>query len=112
MEFINEILTDIKDGKDSSCSLHLGSNIYVEVNTEFDGVNIRHWHWCEDSECLKPTRKGVYLTPVQWDKLTLCCMYLEYAIPELEFTKLCYERHHNKVDVLTCAFCTPNSASM
>jgi hypothetical protein len=108
MCIIDETLADIKEGTDTSLSIHLGSNVYVKVNTEYDGVNIRHWWWCKDSESVKPTRKGVYLLPKQWDILTKCFNDIEQAIPELKQVELCCDHHYNEDCTLKCTFCNPN----
>jgi hypothetical protein len=84
MCIIVDTLADIKEGADvgtdASLSIHLGSNVYVKVNTEYDGVNIRQWRWCADSESMKPTRKGIYLLPKQWGILKTCFSDIEEAI--------------------------------
>jgi hypothetical protein len=106
MNIIDETLSDIQEGRNTHFSVHLGSNIYIEVDTEFGGVDIRHWYWCKDSASVKPTRRGIFLLPEQWNILVSCCKDIEEAIPELEHIELCFDNHHNEASA--CTFCTPN----
>ena len=108
MYIIDENLSDIKEGRNTHFSKHLGSNIYVEVDTEFEGVDIRQWYWCKDSATVKPTRRGIFLDPIRWGILTSRCKDIERAIPGLEYIELCYDNHHNEISELVCSFCTPN----
>jgi hypothetical protein len=88
MDRIDETLSEIREGKDINFSLHLGANVYVKMNPKFVGVNIRHWWWCKGTNSLNPTRKGVFLVPLEWDILTECSKDIEQAIPELEYAKM------------------------
>ncbi len=89
---------------------HIGKNVFVSVTTGWNFVDIRKW-WMLDGEKLQPKRKGISLTPDEWQKVTQLAETLHKVVPELAYAIPCgmREDHQNQQGMLACAHCNPNS---
>ncbi|XP_046381433.2 uncharacterized protein LOC124152515 [Haliotis rufescens] len=107
---VDETISLLKQRKDKKIFYHLGANTYVQVDTKFAGVDIRHWWWCCEDKVVKPSKKGIFLRLDQWEKLKECFGVMVDYVPELETTVPCImqEDHQNQVGALRCTFCNPN----
>ena len=59
---IEESIAALKDTKDYKLFQHIGANVHVSVDKNIIGVDIRQWWWCEESQSMKPSRKGIFLS--------------------------------------------------
>ena len=65
METVQKLVAD----QDVKLFHHLGGNIHVSVNTGVYSVDLRQWWLPEDSDTLRPTRRGIGLRLLEWEKL-------------------------------------------
>jgi hypothetical protein len=105
---IDETITALKQGKDVKLFHHLGANVHISVDKNIAGVDIRQWWWCVDT--VKPSRKGIFLSLQQWEKLKDCFTVMCDFVPELKSIVPCImqDDHQNQMGYLQCSFCNPN----
>ncbi|XP_041356360.1 uncharacterized protein LOC121373698 [Gigantopelta aegis] len=105
---IDETIAALKERKEEKLFHHLGANMYVSVDKNIAGVDIRQWWWCVDT--VKPSRKGIFLSLQQWSKLKDCFEMMSDFVPELKSIVPCamQDDHQNQMGFLQCSFCNPN----
>ena len=105
---VDETISDLKERKDVNLFHHIGANMYVSVDKNIAGVDIRQWWDCNDD--VKPSRKGIFLSLQQWEKLKGCLEIMIDFVPELKGVVPCMmqEDHQNQMGYLQCSFCNPN----
>ena len=109
LENIDSALEQYRDSKSVDFMVHLGGNYHVSVKSGYPLVNIRRWFTPEDREELTPTKTGIALTFLQWDKLKSAMLLVEELLNgELDKVCFCEETHQNQEGALTCSNCDPN----
>ena len=105
---VDETITALKERKEEKLFSHIGANVYVSVDKNFTGVDIRQWWWCDNA--IKPSKKGIFLSLSQWEKLKDCFEILSDFVPELKDTVPCMmqEDHQNQEGYIRCNFCNPH----
>jgi hypothetical protein len=80
------------------------------VDKNIIGVDIRQWWWCKESQSMKPSRKGIFLSLSQWEKLKDTFEIMNDFVPELKDAVPCSMEgdHQNQMGFLQCSFCNPN----
>ena len=109
LEAIDSALEQYRDSKTVDFMVHLGGNYHVSVKTGFPLVNIRRWFTPENQQELTPTKTGVALTFLQWEKLKSAMPLIEELLNgELDKVSFCEESHQNQEGALACSNCNPN----
>lgn len=109
LENIDSALDQYRDSKPVDLTLHLGGNYHVSVKSGFPLVNIRRWFVPGDQQELTPTKTGIALTFLQWEKLKSAMFLVEELLNlELDKVSFCEESHQNQEGALTCSNCNPN----
>ena len=109
LENIDSALNQYRDSKPVDLTLHLGGNYHVSVKSGFPLVNIRRWFVPGDRQELTPTKTGIALTFLQWEKLKSAMPLVEELLNgELDKVSFCEESHQNQEGALTCSNCNPN----
>ena len=109
LEAIDSALEQYRDSKTVDFMVHLGGNYHVSVKSGYPLVNIRCWFTPEDRAELFPTKTGIALTFLQWDKLKSAMLLVEELLNgELDKVSFCEETHQNQEGALTCSNCNPN----
>ena len=98
-----------QDSKPVDLFIHLGGNYHVSVKNGYPLVNIRRWFVQEGQEALIPTKAGIALTFLQWEKLKSAMLLVEELLNgELDNVNFCEESHQNQVGALACSNFNPN----
>ncbi|XP_041369998.1 uncharacterized protein LOC121383951 [Gigantopelta aegis] len=107
---IDETISALKQGKDETLVKHLGANVHASMDKNFTGVDLRQWWWCDEMKSVKPSKKGIFLSLQQWEKLKGCFTVMCDFVPELNSSVPCamQDDHQNQMGFLQCSFCTPN----
>lgn len=109
LENIDSAVDQYRDSKPVDLTLHLGGNYHVSVKSGFPLVNIRRWFVPRDQQELTPTKTGIALTFLQWEKLKSAMSLVEELLSgELDKISFCEESHQNQEGALTCSNCNPN----
>ena len=78
------------------------------VKSGFPLVNIRRWFIPEGRQELTPTKTGIALTFLQWEKIKSAVTLVEELLNgELDKVSFCEESHQNQEGALTCSNCNP-----
>lgn len=87
---------------------HLGGNAYCTVEEGSACVNIRQY-WKPEEE-LVPTKKGLCLRPLEYQRLKELIPEIGRTLPELDAVVPCYLQsdHQNQIGALQCPECNPN----
>ena len=108
---VNRAIEDSKAGKPVDYRHHLGSNIYVTVQSGWPSVNIRKWFLPKDAAEVVPTRKGMALTFEQWSFMKGAMDLVKQLLRE-QWDKVIFcefsEDHQNQLGFLRCSNCNPN----
>ncbi len=106
-------LSQLNGSEEVNYSQHIGSNVYVTVATQWPNVDIRQWWLPEGNEEVVPTKKGLSLRPVEWEKLVKLAETLHKVVPELAYAIPCIMRgdHQNQQGMLACSHCNPNTCA-
>ena len=112
---IEQKVTELARGLRVQEKYHIGHNIFVSMNSDFNNcVDIRHWWLPESSDEergeVKATKRGLALSIPQWHKLRDCMKVLPDYLPELKDMKTCAlsDSHQNQLGYLKCNHCNPN----
>ncbi len=108
-EGVRSHLQKIMEGQEVHQKWHLGSNLYVSVDSPYKCVQIREWNQTPSGRCLA-TRIGISLSPSSFKKLCSIDVDMDKLIPELCDTTRCAfsPDHQNMLGALACGFCNPN----
>ena len=92
---------------------HIGSNKYVTVTAKY-GVDLRNFYYVYKLNDIRPRRKGITLTFVQWNELKHVIKYVPTFIQEMNETVPCIMRedHANQIGYWNCSNCNPNNFNM
>ena len=81
----------------------------MSVKSGFPLVNIRRWFIPEGRQELTPTKTGIALTFLQWQKIKSAMTLVEELLNgELDKVSFCEESYQNQEGALTCSNCNPN----
>ena len=84
------------------------ANYHVSVKSGYPLVNIRRWFVPEGQEEPTPTKSGIALTFLQWEKLKSAMILVEEVLDgELDKVSVCEETHQSQEGALTCSICSP-----
>ena len=109
LENIDSAVDQYRDSKSVDFIIHLGGNYHVSLKSGFPLVNIRRWFVPGDQQELTPTKTGIALTFLQWEKLKSAMPLVEELLNgELGKVSFCEESHQNQEGALTCSNCNPN----
>ena len=109
LENVDSAVGQYKDSKPVDLFIHLGGNYHVSVKSGYPLVNIRRWFVPEGQETLTPTKAGLALTFLQWEKLKSAMLLVEELLNgELDNVNFCEESHQNQIGALACSNCNPN----
>jgi hypothetical protein len=105
-------MRDLQRGNDIRYKEHLGGNMFIQVNTPFQGVNLRQFKNIGDSESVNliPDLAGIFLSRREWEEFLKTNEKMCDILPEVETTVPCSERidHCNQEGYYTCFECCPN----
>ena len=106
IEYLDQALAD-----KTAYSNHLGGNVYCTVTEGSGCVDIRQY-WKPEEE-LNPTRKGLCLRPLEYQRLKDLIPEIGQTLPELDAVVPCYLQsdHMNQLGMLQCPECNPNDCS-
>ena len=92
-------------------SSHLGGNVYCTVEEGSGCVNIRQY-W-KPEEKLVPTKKGLCLRPLEYQRLKELVPEIGQTLPELNSVVPCFLQsdHMNQLGALQCPECNPNDCT-
>lgn len=101
IEYIDKALAD-----KTECSSHLGGNVFCTAKGTC--IDIRQYWKPEDS--VVPTKKGLCLRPLEYQRLKDLLPDIATSLPELNAVVPCYLQsdHLNQLGMLQCAECNPN----
>ena len=87
---------------------HLGGNVYCTVNGVC--VDIRQY-WKPEEEVV-PTKKGLCLRPLEYQRLKELILEVGQTLPELDTVVPCYLEgdHMNQLGMLGCSECNPGDS--
>ena len=108
---IDHKLEHIRSSLEPDFKHHLGSNKYVRVSTDFNGVDLRKFWLPDGSTESVPTRSGIMLTSREWQLFKdFAKNHVPKYVPEVETTTRCLQRadHANQLGYLECMNCNPN----
>ena len=109
LENIDSAVDQYRDSKSVDFIIHLGGNYHVSLKSGFPLVNIRRWFVPGDQQELTPTKTGIALTFLQWEKLKSAMPLVEELLNgELGKVSFCEGSHQNQEGALTCSNCNPN----
>ena len=103
IEYVDQALAEKK-----AYQSHLGGNVYCTVNEGSTCVDIRQY-W-KPEEALVPTKKGLCLRPLEYQRLKDLLPEIGQNLPELDTVVPCYLQsdHMNQLGMLQCSECNPN----
>ena len=103
LEYVDQTLAEKK-----AYQSHLGGNVYCTVNEGSTCVDIRQY-W-KPEETLVPTKKGLCLRPLEYQRLKDLLPDIGQTLPELDTVVPCYLQsdHMNQLGMLQCSECNPN----
>ena len=103
MVYLDEALAERKP-----YTSHLGGNVYFTVTLGGTCVDIRQY-WTPEKDVV-PTRKGLCLRPLEYQRLKELLPLIGQALPELDAVVPCYLQsdHMNQLGALQCPECNPN----
>jgi hypothetical protein len=106
-------IMDVKRGRDDvQYKVHLGGNMYLQVNSPYRGISIRQFKNIGDSTHVEliPDVSGMFLLIPEWDRFIIIDKDIDTDIPELVNTVLCRDQtdHCNQEGYFTCPECCPN----
>ena len=106
VECISYLDEALQNKKAYSC--HLGGNVYCDLGDDSVCVDIRQ-HWMPEEKVV-PTKKGLCLRPLEYQRLKELVPLIGQALPELDAVVPCYMQsdHMNQVGALQCPECNPN----
>ena len=104
---------DVKRGKKNiNYKVHLGGNMYLQVNSPYQGVSIRQFKNIGDANAVNiiPDKSGIFLLIPEWNNFIKLNEELDTDIPELISTTTCSDQtdHCNQEGYYTCLECCPN----
>ena len=103
LENVDSAVGQYQDSKPVDLFIHLGGNYHVSVKSGYPLVNIRRWFVPEGQETLTPTKAGIALTFLQWEKLKSAMLLVEELLNgELDNVNFCEESHQNQIGALAC----------
>ena len=113
---VSKTLDEVITGrKDVHLKTHLGGNMYVQVDSPFQGVSIRHFNgkWGHSDFKLIPS-KGVFLKNKDWKAFLDLNKDMPSLIPEILLAVPCYMQssHSNQEAAMTCPECFPNGENL
>ena len=87
---------------------HLGGNVYCTITEGSACMDIRQY-WKPQEEVI-PTKKGLYLRPLEYIAVKELLTEIGRALPELDGVVSCYVQsdHMNQLGTLRCSECNPN----
>ena len=87
---------------------HLGGNVYCTITEGSACMDIRQY-WKRQEEVI-PTKKGLYLRPLEYIAVKELLTEIGRALPELDGVVPCYMQsdHMNQLGALRCSECNPN----
>ena len=87
---------------------HLGGNIYCTITEGSACMDIRQY-WKPQEEVI-PTKKGLYLRPLEYIAVKELLTEIGRVLPELDGVVPCYMQsdHMNQLGALRCSECNPN----
>ena len=106
IEYVDQAFTD-KTGY----NCHLGGNVYCTIAKGSVCVDIRQY-W-KPEENVVPTRKGLCLRPLEYQRLIDLIPEIGQTLPELDAVVPCYLQsdHMNHIGMLQCPECYPNDCA-
>ena len=89
---------------------HLGGNKYVRVSTDFHCVDLRQFWLPENAREVVPTKRGIALNLLQWNKFKAAVKAVPLYVPEVLTTGQCVLRpdHVTQRSFWNCLNCNPN----
>ena len=109
LENVDSAVGQYQDSKPVDLFIHLGGNYHVSVKNGYPLVNIGGWFVPEGLETLTPTKAGMALTFLRWEKLKSAMLLVEELLNgELDNVNFCEESHQNQVGALACSNFNPN----
>ena len=87
---------------------HLGGNVYCTITEGITCMDIRQY-WKPQEEVI-PTKKGLYLRPLEYIAVKELLTEIGMVLPELDGVVPCYMQsdHMNQLGALRCSECNPN----
>ena len=87
---------------------HLGGNVYCTITEGITCMDIRQY-WKPQEEVI-PTKKGLYLRPLEYIAVKELLTEIGRVLPELDGVVPCYMQsdHMNQLGALRCSECNPN----
>ena len=103
---INKLLGKVEK---VSFQAHIGGGIYVSVTSGFDCVDIREFYFNKIKGFPCPSRRGIALRVIEWEKLKQTFHEVRLKFPALSAIQPCSEGtdHYNQECALTCHECQP-----
>lgn len=109
-DYINSIFQLVTDGESVDEELiHLGGGVYVTLNSKYPNVDLRHFWKPEDSDKPVPTKRGITLNKIKWNKLCDVMTIMTDFVPELNNAIVCEYTHYNEMELQKCSECHPFS---
>ena len=106
-------LDQVVEGKDIHYKSHLGGNMFLQVNSPYQGVSIRQFKNVGNSESVKlipVCGAGIFLLAREWTQFLKLNECIVDIIPEVMTTLPCLDRidHSNQEGYYMCLECCPN----
>ena len=103
LEYANQARTEKQNYKS-----HLGGNVYCTITEGSACMDIRQY-WKPQEEVI-PTKKGLYLRPLENIAVKELLTEIGRALRELDGVVPCYVQsdHMNQLGALWCSECNPN----
>jgi hypothetical protein len=92
-----------------SFQTQIGGGIYVSVTSGFECVDIREFYFDKNKGFPCPSRRGIALRTMEWEKLKLTFHEIRSKFPALSAIQPCSEGtdHYNQECALSCRECQP-----
>ena len=103
---INKLLGKVEK---VSFQTQIGRGIYVSVTFGFECVDIREFYFDKNKGFPCPSRRGIALRVIEWEKLKQTFHEIRLKFPALSAIQPCSEGkdHYNQECALTCRECQP-----
>lgn len=102
-------MIDTALSKKEELNYHIGSNVFCMIQQGNPCVNIRQYWRPPGKETLVPTKRGLWLRPVEYRALKSHLAEKEKVIPELQSQVPCFLRddHMKQQGMFQCPTCNP-----
>jgi len=112
-EVTEKLKNVLNSDKEFEYKTHLGGGIYCVIRSGCWAVNLRRYFIAKDKMYPIPTKKGISLRPIEWNRLKAHLVDIKEKHPELNNAMPCgfSDSHNNQESAFACIECYPFGTS-